>query len=125
MKLNFSQLIQLQQLFPIEDKLPFKTAYTFAKLGDVLEKELKFYNSELQKIIQEFSIKDAEGNPELTPDQQSIKIDPNHFDECQKQMTELHEVEVDIGDISFAESELENLNLTAQQAHSLMILIKE
>ena len=124
MKLTFSQLLQIQQIYPINDKLPFKTAYTFAKLGEVIEQELKFYYTKMNEVISEYSIKDADGKPELTPDGNSIKIDPNKLEECQKQLEELHNVEVDIGDITFTEEALEALTLTTQQAFALMSLIK-
>jgi len=124
MKLTFSQLLQIQQIYPINDKLPFKTAYTFAKLGEVIEQELKFYYTKMNEVISEYSIKDADGKPELTPDGNSIKIDPNKLEECQKQLEELHNVEVDIGDITFTEEALEALTLTTQQVFALMPLIK-
>ena len=124
MKLTFSQLLQIQQIYPINDKLPFKTAYTFAKLGEVIEQELKFYYTKMNEVISEYSIKDADSKPELTPDGNSIKIDPNKLEECQKQLEELHNVEVDIGDITFTEEALEALTLTTQQAFALMPLIK-
>lgn len=124
MKLTFSQLLQIQQIYPINDKLPFKTAYTFAKLGETIEQELKFYYTKMNEVISEYSIKDADGNPELTPDGNSIKIDPDKLEECQKQLEELHNVEVDIGDITFTEEALEALTLTTQQAFALMPLIK-
>lgn len=124
MKLTFSQLLQIQQIYPINDKLPFKTAYTFAKLGEVIEQELKFYYTKMNEVISEYSIKDVDGKPELTPDGNSIKIDPDKLEECQKQLEELHNVEVDIGDITFTEEALEALTLTTQQAFALMPLIK-
>lgn len=124
MKLTFSQLLQIQQIYPINDKLPFKTAYTFAKLGEIIEQELKFYYTKMNEVISEYSIKDADGNPELTPDGNSIKINPDKLEECQKQFEELHNVEVDIGDITFTEEALEALTLTTQQAFALMPLIK-
>lgn len=124
MKLTFSQLLQIQQIYPINDKLPFKTAYTFAKLGETIEQELKFYYTKMNEVISEYSTKDADGKPELTPDGNSIKIDPNKLEECQKQLEELHNVEVDIGDIIFTEEALEALTLTTQQAFALMPLIK-
>ena len=124
MKLTFSQLLQIQQIYPINDKLPFKTAYTFAKLGEIIEQELKFYYTKMNEVISEYSIKDSDGKPELTPDGNSIKIDPNKLEECQKQLEELHNVEVDIGDIVFTEEALEALTLTTQQAFALMPLIK-
>lgn len=124
MKLTFSQLLQIQQIYPINDKLPFKTAYTFVKLGEIIEQELKFYYTKMNEVISEYSTKDADGKPELTPDGNLIKIDPDKLEECQKQLEELHNVEVDIGDITFTEEALEALTLTTQQAFALMPLIK-
>ena len=125
MKLSFIELIPLQQIFPIESKLPFKTAYTFAKLGEILEKELKFYYNKMKEIINEYSEKDEEGNPIMTENGASVRIMADRIEECQAKMEELGKIEVDLGDISFTEDSLTNLELTTSQAMALMPLIKE
>lgn len=125
MKLMFSQLLPIQQIYPITDKLPFKTAYKFAKLGEVIESELKFFQEKMQEIITTYSEKDENGQPVLTEDGASIKIQETQVTECQKEINELNKVEVDIHDIYFTIEELESLSLTTQQVYALMPLIKE
>ena len=125
MKLMFSQLLQIQQIYPITDKLPFKTAYKFAKLGEVIESELKFFQEKMQEIITTYSEKDESGHPILTEDGASIKIQETKITECQKEINELNNVEVELSDIFFTIEELESLSLTTQQVYALMPLIKD
>ena len=125
MKLMFSQLLPIQQIYPITDKLPFKTAYKFAKLGEVIESELKFFQEKMQEIITTYSEKDENGHPVLTEDGASIKIQESKVAECQQEINELNNVEADIHDIYFTIEELESLSLTTQQVYALMPLIKE
>lgn len=125
MKLMFSQLLPIQQIYPITDKLPFKTAYKFAKLGEIIESELKFFQEKMQEIITTYSEKDENGDPVLTEDGASIKIQESKVAECQQEINELNNVEVDIHDIYFTIEELESLSLTTQQVYALMPLIKE
>lgn len=125
MKLMFSQLLPIQQIYPITDKLPFKTAYKFAKLGEIIESETKFFQEKMQEIISNYSEKDENGQPALAEDGASIKIQEAKVAECQKEINELNNVEVELPNIFFTIEELEALSLTAQQAYALMPLIKD
>lgn len=53
----------LSQLSVME--LPVKVSYAIAKNINKIEKELKVYNAERQKLIQKYAIKDTDGKPKI------------------------------------------------------------
>lgn len=127
MKLNMNQGIELQGLLLRlkDEKIPIRTAYKFNKLIPILEEELKFYNTEFAKIINQYAQKDENGNPILSEDKTSIQIIKNKIDECQQKMEELSSIEFEVKGVSFKIDELKNINLTILEMRSLMPLIEE
>jgi len=53
----------LSQLSVME--LPVKVSYAIAKNINKIEKELKVYNAERQKLIQKYAVKDTDGKPKI------------------------------------------------------------
>lgn len=127
MKLNMNQGIELQGLLLRlkDEKIPIRTAYKFNKLIPILEEELKFYNTEFAKIINQYAQKDENGNPILSEDKTSIQIIKDKIDECQQKMEELSSIEFEVKGVSFKIDELKNINLTILEMRSLMPLIEE
>lgn len=127
MKLNMNQGIELQGLLLRlkDEKIPIRTAYKFNKLIPILEEELKFYNTEFAKIINQYAQKDKNGNPILSEDKTSIQIIKDKIDECQQKMEELSSIEFEVKGVSFKIDELKNINLTILEMRSLMPLIEE
>lgn len=127
MKLNMNQGIELQGLLLRlkDEKIPIRTAYKFNKLIPILEEELKFYNTEFAKIINQYAQKDKNGNPILSEDKTSIQIIKDKIDECQQKIEELSSIEFEVKGVSFKIDELKNINLTILEMRSLMPLIEE
>lgn len=107
-----------------EKKMPIKTAYKLSKLAKRAEEETQFYQSQFQKIIDEYALRE-DGQLVYSEDMTSIKIIPGKEDECAKKITELREIEVDIKDFTFSIDEFENLELTMAEMSALFPLIAD
>lgn len=120
------EIIELSNLYnSIKDyKMPLRTAYKFTLLMKKVEVEMQFYHSELSKIISNFAKKDSNGNYMFTEDGSSIVIIPGKEAECNTQLAELRNLEVNIDNIKFTISELESFDLTIAQLSCLMSLIE-
>lgn len=119
------EVLALQNFYSsIHDKkLPIKTAYKLSRLAKRAEEESQFYQSQFQKIIDEYALKEN-GQLVYSEDMTSIKIIPGKEDECAAKLTELRELEVDMKDFEFSIEEFENLELTIAQMSSILPLIK-
>ena len=118
------QLLSLPALYnSISDKnLPFALAYKLSKLAIQVNEELKFYQENLTKIIEEYGEKE---NGELVYlSNGDIKIHEGKAEECHARIEELQNVEVDIK-VTFTPNELEPLEMSIKDLQALMPLINE
>ena len=120
------ELLELPKLYEsIKDtKLSLKTTYKFAKLIKRAEDELTWYQTEFQKIIQDYGIQE-DGQYKLTPDGQSIAIIPGKELECNSKITELRNFDVIIDNIKFSIEELEGIDLSISELTCLLSLIED
>ena len=120
------ELLELPKLYEsIKDtKLSLKTTYKFAKLIQRAEGELAWYQSEFQKIIQDYGVQEN-GQYKLTPDGQSIMIIPGKEAECNAKITELRNLDVIIENIKFSIEELDGIDVSISELACLMPLIED
>lgn len=103
-----------------------KTSYWLAKVFDKLQREAKIYFSEKQKLIEKYAKrhdKDGEGfkKNDIISDGQNITLD--NVKEFQREITELTEIEIEIG-INKIEFDLEREpNCTPEEMAILIPLI--
>ena len=107
-------------------ELNIKVSYAIAKNIDKLEKELKVYNDERQKLIEKYSVKDEEGK---------TKIDENGIiniqeDKVQKWNEDINELiklenEVDIHCIKLDDLFKCDCNITPGELHLINYMIVE
>lgn len=110
----------------IDQKLPIKTAYKFTRFFEQLEKESKFFNDTLQKIVDEYGQRDENGNFILTADKNGVKIKEDKFEECMDKIEELNNIEVQLSYIpQFTLEELDSLNLEVKYIQELIPYIIE
>lgn len=111
----------------IEDKrLPFRVAYKFSKLSKAVNLELDFYRQKLAEILQEYTQKDDDGNfIYLGENKESIKIQEGREQECNEKLTELHNMDIDIDNVTFSIEEVESLEMTIAEIGALMPFIEE
>lgn len=131
MKISLQKILAVNELFEknFKVKLPIKTAYKIAKITDVISTEVVFYNTELQKIIDEFAERDGNGSYALTDDKQGIKVKDGELQKCEEKINELAMLEVDIAiedkKLKLDDLEQAGLELTLQEVSLLTPFLKE
>lgn len=99
------KIYEIQQFNSIYDKiknitLPIKLGYRLAKLAAQCQKEIEIYQSQLQKLIQEYGARDEKGELIPTEDGTGIKIKEDKIQECQEKIIELTNLDVELnGDL--------------------------
>lgn len=125
MNLRMSQLTALYQVYlKIKDlSFPIKTSYSLAKLGQALEKEIPFYDSEISKIINTYGERDENGNL-VQIENGNIKIQSEKIDECAQKMNELGELQVGIECEKIPLERLGDIELSVQELNALLPIIE-
>jgi hypothetical protein len=91
-----------------------------------LEIEINFFNETIQKTIEQYGKKDADGNYELTEDKKGILIQEDKYDECMKKINELNSLEINLSYTPiFKINELELLELSMNDIEILMPFIED
>ncbi|WP_326514151.1 hypothetical protein [Clostridium intestinale] len=107
-------------------ELPVKVSYAIAKNINKINKEIKVFNSERQKLIQKYSIKDKDGKPKINEDY-TISIQEDLLEEWNMELNELLEIENDIDIHLIKEDDL--INASCNISPSILIdveyMIKE
>ena len=75
-------------------QLPVKASYAIAKNIITINRELKIFESEKMKIINEYAIKDESGKPKIEVN--VYKIIVGKEEECDLKINELLDIEVDV-----------------------------
>lgn len=105
-------------------KLPLKTTYKFTRLIKQADEEISWYQTEFQKILQEYGVQEN-GEYKLAADGQSIMIIPGREVECGEKISELHNIDVKIDNIKFSIEELEGIDVSISELACLMSLIED
>lgn len=107
-----------------EKDMPIKTAYKLNKLARRLENEQVFYQEKIQKILNQYAIKDEDGN--IKPDETgNIRLVAETVEDCEKELNELQNLEIEDINVSFTLDELEGLQVSPMELSSLFSLITE
>ncbi len=100
--------------------LPIKVSYAIAKNIKAIENELNIYNSERQKLLDKYCVKDKEGKNKIDENNQ-LKISDENLSDWNKSITELLDIEINIDIHKFSKDELFNSN--CEMTPSELILI--
>lgn len=119
--LNFSSFYSIASIH----SLPIKTAYKLSRLSKAIAQEIEFYQTELNKIVTKYSLKDEQGNPVLTEDKKGFKVDPESQHQCANELDELSNLDVDLPDIKFNIEEFDSISLTQEEIIGIMPFIDE
>ena len=106
-------------------KLPIKIAYKFNRLMKQLETDLSFYQKKFSAIIDDCAKRDEHGQYCYTLDGTGVQIIEEKRVECNKRISELLELEIQVEGVVFSIEELEVLDLSVMQLESLMPFITE
>ena len=126
MKLSNQRILNdSKQLAEISQKqLPIKVSYAIAKNIAKLESELKIYNQEKEKLIEKYSIKDAECKTIIDKNNQ-IKLQPELIADWNKDIKELLAIENEVEIHKFDIKALDNYIMSANELMLIDYMITE
>ena len=104
-------------------QLPVKASYAIAKNITTINRELKVFESEKMKIINEFALKDEGGNPKIEGN--TYKIIEGKEEECNSKINELLDIEIDVEIRSFNINCIENINFSPSELLEIDFIIVE
>ena len=101
--------------------LPLKAAYKLNKIRKAVEKEGEFYSEKFQEILNDYAKKDENGELIFNEDGDQIMIKDDMIDECNKALTDLQNLEVQIENYGLSIDDFgENLECTPDQLAALI-----
>lgn len=123
--MKMSQIIGVKRVVDEmrQTKFASQTAYKLMKLSKAIDAENDFYIDKLKEIINEFGERDDDGN--LVKDDDGVKICKTKFDECQRALAELNNIEVEKPSVSLTVEELEPALLSIADMDLLSIFFVE
>ncbi|AMN31766.1 DUF1617 family protein [Clostridium perfringens] len=104
-------------------KLPVKVSYAIGKNISKVERELKLYNKERQKLIEEYCLKEDDGTLKIT--EGNYDIDPKRLDDFNKEINELQEIEVEIDIHKFNIELLDGYEMSPGELMCIDFMIEE
>ena len=109
-----------------QKQLPIKISYALAKNISKIENELKIYNSEKDKLIDQYAIKDEKGNLKVDENNQ-FKVREEYKEVWEKEIEELLDIEInlDVHKIKLDELMLSNCNMTPAELMLIDYMIEE
>lgn len=107
--------------FFADTNLPLKGAYKLNKIRKAVEKESEFYADKFQEIVHTYAKTDDNGEVVFSEDGSQILIKDGMVEECNKALTELQNLEVQIENYNLSIDDFgENLECTPDQLNALM-----
>lgn len=101
--------------------LPLKAAYKLNKIRKAVEKEGEFYSEKFQDILNNYAKKDENGELVFSEGGDQIMIKDDMIDECNKALTDLQNLEVQIENYGLSIDDFgEDLECTPDQLAALM-----
>ncbi|MBV4438578.1 hypothetical protein [Clostridium tyrobutyricum] len=103
-------------------QLPVKVSYAIAKNLSRVNRELKVYDSERQKLIEKYSFKDLKGNP-IADERGQIKFQDQKG--WEKDIKDLLDIENEIDIHTFPMKLLEPFNISPAEIMAMDYMIKD
>lgn len=104
-------------------ELPIKVSYALAKNISKIEKELEIYNSERQKLLDKYCIKDEHGENKVDENNQ-LKIQEEYLKDWNQDIKELQNIELEIDIHKFKLEELNGYNMTPSELIAIDYMIE-
>lgn len=104
-------------------ELPIKVSYALAKNIAKIEKELEIYNSERQKLLDKYCVKDENGKNKVDENNQ-LKIEEEYLKDWEKDIKELQNIEVEMDIHKFKLEELNGYNMTPSELIAIDYMIE-
>ena len=127
MVISMRQVLALQPVYDLIKKktLPVKTAYKLSRLFKAIENEARFYTEQLNTIIEQYALRNENGDKVTTNEGNSIQIAPEYIDVTSQKINELLGLDVELPDLMFSLDELDSLGLTMEEVNAFFPLIQE
>lgn len=127
MVISMRQVLALQPVYDLIKKktLPIKTAYKLSRLFKVIDNEARFYTEQLNTIIEQYALRDENGDKVTTNEGNSIQIAPEYIDSTSQKINELLSLDVELPDLLFSLDELDSLGLTMEEVNAFFPLIQD
>lgn len=124
--MNIVKLMNAARVFNqvAQMKISSKLAYKIMKFCKGVATEEEFYNTKRAEIIRKYAIKDENGQI-VVSDTGMASFVPDKIDEANAAMRELNNIEVDVPNIKFTLSELDELKLSVADMFVLDAFIEE
>lgn len=104
--------------------LPLKGAFKINKIKKDTENELEFYQNKFKEIVEKFSKKDENGQIQFSEDGEQILIQEDKLAECNQELQDLEEMEIEVDNYDLVIDELGNIDCTPEELEVLMPFIQ-
>lgn len=108
-----------------EKKLPIKTTYKLTKFFNKVDEEIKFFQTRIKEICETYGERDENNNFIPLEGGAGIKVKEDKIEECQNEIYDLSNLEVEIPAISISLEELEGLELSIEELYPILSFIEE
>lgn len=105
--------------------LPIRTAYKLTKFFNKVDEEIKFFQTRIKEICETYGERDENNNFIPLEGGAGIKVKEDKIEDCQKEIYDLSNLEVEIPAISISLEELEGLELSIEELYPILSFIKE
>lgn len=101
--------------------VPLKAAYKINKIKQALDKEFDFYSTKFQEIVDKYAQKDDNNEPVFSEDGSQILIKDGEIENCNKELEDLQNLEVEIDNYGFTIDDLgDDVACTPEQLAAVM-----
>jgi len=125
MKIKLSSAIQIKNTLGrfVDRPMSIKTAYKIMKTVKAIEEEENFFNDKMSDIINRYGVRDESGNITIM-ENGNVQIIEGKEEDCQKEVKELENIDIEISDNKFSIEELSDLELTPREIFLLELIIE-
>ena len=115
-KLSLNDILNSSETFNTIMGQSFKgsLAFKIARLARELDKEMTTFNTERQKILEKYCVKDENGQLKIN-ENGTVQIEPDKINEFNEEFTSLLETEVEINADKLPIDSIDNFDITPQQ----------
>ena len=115
-KVNLNDILSASETFNVIMQQSFKgsLAFKIARLARELNKEMETFNTERQKLLQKYCVKDENGELK-TNENGTVQVEPNKINEFNEEFSSLLETEVEINADMLPMDSIDSFDITPQQ----------
>lgn len=125
-KVSLNDILNASETFNAIMQQSFKgsLAFKIARLARELSKEMETFNTERQKLLQKYCVKDENGELKAN-DNGTVQVEPDKINEFNEEFSSLLETEVEINAEKLSMDSLDSFDITPQQMISIEKFFEE